>query len=327
MNYLVTAIGSMSAAAVIASLRADPEIRVLVGCNTLPFAWTPQAPRVDVFEQVPHASDEVSYVASLLKMCASYRIDRVIPLTDLEVDALDRYRVEFEERSVLLCMPSGMALRVARDKRRLCQRFAGSAEIAVVPSVDLKAYVPALKFPLFAKPRRGRSSEGVCFIREEVDLLRFRQSVAEEDYVIQPYIDGEIVVVDVVRQQSTGFSFAIGRRELQRTPNGAGLVVEMGVRPDLVLAARHVTEVLDINGCVNVEFIVNEKGEGFLMDLNPRFSAGVAFSKMAGYDMVINHIRCFDGGILDAEVEVEPSVYCREYVEVECEPQGGSDVS
>ena len=51
---------------------------------------------------------------------------------------------------------------------------------------------------------------------------------------------------------------------------------------------------LDINGCVNMEFIIN-KDNIFLIDVNPRFSAGIGFSKLAGYNFIESHINCFIG--------------------------------
>lgn len=41
-----------------------------------------------------------------------------------------------------------------------------------------------------------------------------------------------------------------------------------------------------------MEFI-QSKGKYYLIDINPRFSAGVAFSRMVGYNMVLNHLNCF----------------------------------
>ena len=55
-----------------------------------------------------------------------------------------------------------------------------------------------------------------------------------------------------------------------------------------------ITEKLSIVGCINIEFIKFE-GVYYLMDVNPRFSAGIAFSILAGYDVVKNHLNCFIG--------------------------------
>ncbi|MFQ9705363.1 MAG: ATP-grasp domain-containing protein [Enterocloster clostridioformis] len=48
-------------------------------------------------------------------------------------------------------------------------------------------------------------------------------------------------------------------------------------------------------GCVNMEFIEDRDGVYHMLECNPRFSGGVEFSCLAGYDCVTNHLRCFEG--------------------------------
>lgn len=326
MNFLVTAIGSMSAAAVIASLRSLSGAYV-VGCNSLPFSWTAQAIHVDSFHEVPPACDEVSYISALALLCKSLAIDWVIPLTDVEIDILDKNRSVFSACGAQLCMPSSNALRISRDKWMLYRHFSGQGLAVTIPCVLMGKGESMLSFPLVAKPRRGRSSKGVVRLDDELDLAQLLRRIGANDYIVQPFIDGHVIVVDVVRQQASGFSVAIGRRELQRTLNGAGLVVEMGAAPELIETAKYVADSLGVNGCVNIEFIVDREGHAFLMDINPRFSAGVAFSKMIGYDMVANHIRCFSGESIDGEIVVRKVIYCREYIEVDTGLVGDSYVT
>jgi hypothetical protein len=45
-------------------------------------------------------------------------------------------------------------------------------------------------------------------------------------------------------------------------------------------------------GAANIEFI-EHKNAYYFLEINPRFSGGVAYSCIAGYDFVNNHIRCF----------------------------------
>lgn len=52
-----------------------------------------------------------------------------------------------------------------------------------------------------------------------------------------------------------------------------------------------------------------------LMDINPRFSAGVSFSMLAGYNMVNNHLRCFNNKHIDSEKEILEKIYTRSYQE------------
>ena len=76
-------------------------------------------------------------------------------------------------------------------------------------------------------------------------------------------------------------------------------------------------------GCVNFEFVEEiepaEKhgpGKWRFLECNPRFSGGLAFSAVAGYDMVRNHINCFKGIGLEPEGEIRNQYVARRYTEV-----------
>jgi carbamoyl-phosphate synthase large subunit len=107
---------------------------------------------------------------------------------------------------------------------------------------------------------------------------------------------------------------SVTREELLRTPRGAGITVKIWPEHLCGEMAREACRLLSVVGCINIEFNVCE-GVPLLMDFNPRFSAGVAFSAMAGYDMVRNHLRCFMGESIEAEVVPQQKVYCRGYQE------------
>ena len=74
-------------------------------------------------------------------------------------------------------------------------------------------------------------------------------------------------------------------------------------------------QTLDIIGCINIEFIKSEN-DYFLMDINPRFSAGIAFSLLAGYDFIQNHIKCFQGISIDTDLEYKETILTKKYIEL-----------
>lgn len=81
--------------------------------------------------------------------------------------------------------------------------------------------------------------------------------------------------------------------------NGAGTSVQVFRDPVLEKICEAIAGALDVKGCVNFEFIEHHTEQGevlwYFLECNPRFAGGVAFSCMAGYDMVKNHLRCFAG--------------------------------
>lgn len=314
MRYLVTAIGSMSAEAVIQAIARQPNTMV-VGCNMYPREWTAASRLVDRFHQVPSARDAQAYLSCLLDICRREQISHVIPLTDLEVDVLSVDRQRFDEMGVTLCISPPSSICTARDKLALHQCFADHPHIRPIPTADLQGEAhPGFPYPLLAKPRRGRSSEGQVSIPDAVALQFWRSQLAGQDYVVQPRYAGDVFVADVVRQPDGGRSATMTRRELLRTPNGAGMSVRMQPGHVCDALALEVAEMLGLCGCINMEFLMVD-GTPLLMDVNPRFSAGVAFSVMSGYDMVSNHLRCFDGGQIESCMPSPDKVYARGLIE------------
>lgn len=75
-----------------------------------------------------------------------------------------------------------------------------------------------------------------------------------------------------------GADFSIPREELLRTKNGAGTTVRIVPDSDLMQMASYIGKKLNVRGCINMEFIRSKDSTYYLIDINPRFSAGVAFS-------------------------------------------------
>ena len=137
----------------------------------------------------------------------------------------------------------------------------------------------------------------------------------DEDYLFQPFMKGKVVTVDVVRDRTADQCVAVARRELLRTLNGAGLSVQVFRDEALEGTCAGLAGILDITGCVNFEFIEMEDGTRFFLECNPRFSGGVEFSVMAGYDFVVNHMRCFEKKPIEMKPDVQEHWIARKYEE------------
>ena len=76
---------------------------------------------------------------------------------------------------------------------------------------------------------------------------------------------------------------------------------------------------MNVKGCVNFEFIEHHTEQGevlwYFLECNPRFAGGVAFSCMAGYDMVKNHLRCFAGEEPEPAGRIQSQYIARRYTE------------
>jgi len=309
MNILISAIGSMASEAVISSLRKIEGAR-LIGCDIYDREWVYPSTLVDVFYQVPVAVSP-DYIDELLAICLREDVRYVLPLTDPEVDVLSIHRNAFEEKGITLCISSDHVIRTCRNKKSFFEFLSGVEDLKLLPTYTFDSLPDVLKGPVIAKPRIGRSSEEVIIIEERNQIESMIRDT--DKCIFQPFLKGMVVTADIVRD-SYGNFFFISREELLRTKNGAGITVRLLNDNRMTKSIGAIVTRLRFLGCVNVEFLYDGVSY-YLMDINPRFSAGIAFSQMAGYDFVGNHLKVFLGGRIAPGVTYDSKVMSKRYVE------------
>ena len=241
---------------------------------------------------MPKVYDEEEYRIAIDEIIAKHKITHILPLTDVEVDYYNNNRKHYEDMNVVICISSYETIEICRNKKKQ-QEFIDSNVngIKTIPTKTIKEIKEnPYDFPMVAKLTNGRSSQGLKYIenQEELNLIL---NTNNENYIFQPKIEGNIITVDVI---CDGINcVAIPREELLRTLNGAGLSVKVFSDRILEDSCKKLALALGIRGCVNFEFIRDSKGEYNYIECNPRFSGGVEFSNIAGYDCVLNHIKCF----------------------------------
>ena len=77
---------------------------------------------------------------------------------------------------------------------------------------------------------------------------------------------------------------------------------------------KYIGDKLQICGVVNMEFI-NHNDDFYLIDINPRFSAGIAFSCKSGYDFINAHLACFMGHSIKCSEGFDTGIFVKHYVE------------
>lgn len=310
MRILLTAIGSMSAECAIKQLKEQGHF--VVGCDIYPKEWHYETKLCDLFYQAPYATNELDYVSFLIKVCKDNNLKLIIPLTDLEIDVINKYRSLFDNNDLVLCMQTDQVLKIVRDKYRLHKEFENDVRVPSIRTCIATDIPDDFLFPCIAKPYNGRSSEGLLRNASKVQIAAIADKAS---YIVQEQMTGIVFTVDYVRCSKYNKDASVSRQELLRTKNGAGLTIKTSCDLELLNLVSYIGNKLDVNGCVNMEFIYNN-GMYYLIDINPRFSAGVAFSVISGYDMITNHLRCFIGETIDIPVVVEENIIIKKYTEI-----------
>lgn len=303
MVFLITAIGSMSAFFVISSLRRNYSNCTIIGTDTNKKEYIYLAKHVDFFYEVPVSSNS-DYLDHIMAILNKHSVDVVIPLIDYEVDELSgHFYREKDNLGTVLAVSDYPVVKLCRDKSHYSELFKDAVHFKSISNITHHSLDSSKRY--IAKEKTGRSSR---------NMLSFGPTdtfpVVAQNYIIQEYLEGEIVTVDVIKD-NYGNIYSIPRKELIRTLNGAGLSVVVFQSEKIDLITEEIVAKIDIRGCVNIEFI-HQNNSYYLLDINPRFSAGVSFSNKAGYDFVNNHIRVF----LNEEIDRMKPIKCGYYYKI-----------
>lgn len=313
-SILVTAIGSFAADIVIKNLQKAGHF--VIGTDIHAKELIVDAYHVDRFFQSPNAHETGAYIEFIRRLCESENIQVIIPLTDVEIDALNVHRQLFEQNGIKVLMSSRKTIEICRNKQVLHDYLLEHGIQEVIPTSRMPdVREDSLSYPVVCKPLNGRSSEGLYIVKSEEEFLRVKSTINCNNYIVQPFIKGDIITVDVVRQPLTNQCIAVPRKELLRTLSGAGTSVHVFSDKQIESLSIGIANLLDIIGCANFEFILDEHGKYHFIECNARFSGGVEFSCMSGYDCVTNHLRCFLGEPIDDSCCIEEQYIARKYEE------------
>ena len=314
MNILVTAIGSFSADIVIKKLKKNGN--KVFGCDIYPKEWIVDSHNVDAFFQSPYASNEECYLKFIQDITKKNNITYILPSTDIEVDVLNKYRNILEKDNLKLCISESKTIQICRDKLKLQQYLKNNGICNTIPTQKLdNVNVQLLSYPVVCKPINGRSSQGLRYICDEKEMQYYCENMKEENIIVQPKIQGNIITADVIRHSSSKQVVVLLRKELLRTINGAGTSVCTFSEEKLEQLCKKIANILDINGCVNFEFILDQNNNYYFLECNPRFSGGVEFSCISGYDCINNHFKCFIDNHIDEKGEYVSQYIARKYEE------------
>ena len=294
-NVLVTSSGSVATDITIKSLKRMGH-RV-IGCNIYPREWIVESCEMDSFFQIPPVNQSKEYLEAVKKICTREHIDYLFPMIDYEIDLLTKNRTWFQDHNVVLCISPDQSLEYTRNKTKL-QNFV-SENCSFIKSIPTKMLndINELEwdFPVVCKPYNGRSSQGLKYIYNKEEWEEFRKTVDKDVYIVEPYIDGPLVMVEIVRQSNPHKVVAMTRREIMSTPHGCSTTVLVFQDLQLEQASKELADKLDVLGDINFEYILANDGTYYLVECNPRFSAGCEFACIGGYDCIENHLKCFMG--------------------------------
>lgn len=152
------------------------------------------------------------------------------------------------------------------------------------------------EWPMILKPRRGAGSRGLRVVASARALAEEVAHLTDE-YVVQEMLHGPEFTLDAYVDKGGATRAVVARRRIS-VQNGQTDVGETVEDAALCGLARRFLDSAPFRGAVNLQFIIGPEGPR-LIDVNPRFSGGIAITRAAGMDFADWTVRELWGEPLD----------------------------
>ncbi|MFH0935742.1 MAG: ATP-grasp domain-containing protein [Candidatus Omnitrophota bacterium] len=296
LNIAVTSAGSAPAVAVIKALRKQRELDL--GITAMDMDPDSSGNFLADRGVVIPASDRADFIDKVIKICKQYRINCLIPIIDEELFVFAKNKGQFKREGIKLIVNDPETVRLAKDKV-LTGRFCARENICA-PQIFTVSEIKDSDFPLIMKPKDGRGSRDVVKIKNKKELEFFKGYFT--NFIIQEFIEGKEYTIDIVASGEGEILQAIPR---QRITVKAGMSYKGKIYKDrrLMEYGRKIAEKFRISGPANIQCIVN-KGRIYLIEVNPKFAAGLPLTVAAGVNIPLILVK-LAFGIKVAKKELE----------------------
>ena len=300
----------------------------------------PWAPAQYVHGAVPIPQDRraADPDAWLDESCRKYDISGVLSLHDYEGYWLAQRAGSLGVLGQLFIGPDAATARILVDKAGLYDHLANHAPELAIPTYlwDGHGHRPSMadgNTPWIVKDRFGSGSSG---LRICPDTRSVEQGCAENsrrigwhpeayaahvESVIQPYLRGTEFNVDLFFDRDGGIrGHCVKEKHSMRDGETDAARVFRHAPADILAAATRATKGLALMGNVDIDILKDENGRLSVLDINPRFGGGYAFSQMAGYRVAHAVWSILFGSTPPSPLAAQRDVCAAKHLEVETVP-------
>lgn len=302
---------------------------------------------VDSFYTVPVATAP-NYCDVILDICKKEEVDIYFPGISAEVAAIIRRKTDFDLIGVVLSVSNQESVEVSNDKLRTYQLLE-KAGIKVPRYISVKSekdFVEGCKQlgypekPVCIKIVNGSGSRGVRIVdsnKSLYDLYAYekanslytsydymvstiRDAIHLEPMMLLEYMHGPEYTVDLLAEKGKVI-YEVGRENVVSV---LSIAQESVLKYDKVAyeTSEAVVKLFNMDGNVGFDFMRNEEGWPFLMDINPRITATISIIAAGGVNLIYLRIKQLLGEQLPPLKPIYGTRVKRRYGEIYTTPNG-----
>lgn len=267
----------------------------------------------------PHKDPE-KYYAWLIETLAEHECDVLFPMDDDVMDIAVKHQHELR-KICKLPIPTAESYAIASDKS-LAEKAAIEAGLTcphayiIDEAEDIGKFAAAINYPVLIKPRISSGSRGIKRVERQSDFKEI-YSLVDSKYPkpsIQQYIPPSAKYgVCLLFDQDSHVKAAFVQKYIRHYPLdiGSSVVQESVYYPELIEQAIAVMQKIKWYGVAEVEFLVDQNGKPYFLEINPRFWGCLQMAILAGVDFPWLLYRLAVDGDVEEVFDYRVGIRCR----------------
>lgn len=217
---------------------------------------------------------------AILRLCEQEKIDVLIPTVDVELLPLMTIKKSFDAIGCRMISCREDVLCTILDKLKLMEKCKGKVLLPEFQSLEEYLINPQINSKkLVFKPRSGSGSRGIIITSSpERHIL---EKLKDENYMVQQFIGGKEYSIDLMLNEDGSVVTAVVRERL-KIDSGVVVVSKTVKNERIQDYCIKIAQAVGVSYGVNIQVIVDDTGNPYLLEINPRFSGGLSLVVESG---------------------------------------------
>ena len=219
------------------------------------------------------------FLAELKRICLKEHVNAVVSVVDEELPHVAR----LEDAGIAVIQPRPDFVNLCLDKLS-CMTELRKAGINAPETWAVTSIPENVEYPLFIKPRVGRGSRGCGRVNSSVELAAFvaNSSYAPAELLAQRFISGTEFTVSVVAWRDGELQAVVPKQIVSKVGVTKLAITRKNEKIEALCA--QIQKRFKADGPFNVQLVLDDAGEPYVFEINPRFSTSITLTNAAGVD-------------------------------------------
>ncbi len=225
------------------------------------------------------AGNAPDFLRRLEEICQAERVDAVISVVDEELQHVSA----LEAMGIAVIQPRPEFVKLSLDKL-CCMRELRAAGINAPQTWMVNELPTSAPYPLFVKPRVGRGSRGCGKVQSHDELTAFvaNSTYRPDQLIVQTFAEGIEYTVSVILWRDGEVQAVVPKQIISKVGVTKAAVTRSNTKIDSL--CKSIQSRFRADGPFNVQLILDQDGEPWPFEINPRFSTSITLTNAAGAD-------------------------------------------